>query len=136
MQKIDPAEVKNVLPNITSYDRTMAPLHSISPINGIIHSIASLQQFVDDFNNDICPKLATPPAGFSWQVGIYPMIDANNGNRPGLYFIPTMVKDGWETMKPGDPNASKIILDYRVETNRSNYNSGIVYIEDLGTSWP
>lgn len=139
MKKIDPSEVPNVISNIKSCDGAMLTSGSIRPVNGILHSIDSLEQYVNDFRNEICPNLGAPPEGYSWQVGIYPMTqkDPSTGiARMGLYFIPTLAKDGFENMKPGDPNAANIILDYRVSANRANYNEGIVYIEDLGTSWP
>jgi hypothetical protein len=139
MKKIDPTEVSNVISNIKSYDGAMLAIGGIRPVNGILHSIDSLEQYVSDFRNEICPNLADPPAGYSWQVGIYPMAqkDPSTGiAKVGLYFIPTLAKDGFENMKPGDPDAANIILDYRVSANRVNYNENIVYIEDLGTSWP
>jgi hypothetical protein len=139
MKKIDPSEVKNVLPNIKSYDSALMGMNSVRPVNGVLHSIDSMEQYVQDFRNNIVPNLGVPPAGYSWHVGIYPMAqkDPTTGiSHMGLYFIPTLAKAGFETMRLGDPNSASIILDYRNPANLVNYNNNIVYIEDLGTSWP
>ena len=137
MKRLDPNDVKNVLPNIAAFDAIQNGMNGIQPINGILHSIDSLTQYDSDFKNVICPKLSVPPQGYSWQVGIYPMLqkDVNGQQRMGLYFIPTLARNGFDTLAANDTRSADI-RDYRMDANRLKYNEGIVYVEDLGTSWP
>jgi len=136
MKRLDPSDLPNVLPNIAAFDAIQHGMPGIQPVNGILHSIDSLEQYVKDFRNAICPKLSVPPAGYSWQVGIYPMLQKSaTGARMGLYFIPTLARNGFDTLAATNTAAADI-RDYRMDTNRLNYNEGIVYVEDLGTSWP
>lgn len=136
MKRLDPSDVKNVLPNIAAFDAIQNGIPGIQPVYGILHSIDSLEQYVKDFRSSICPKLSVPPAGYSWQVGIYPMLQKDAmGQRMGLYFIPTLARNGFDTLAATDTRSADI-RDYRVDANRLKYNEGIVYVEDLGTSWP
>lgn len=142
MQPVTNKTIEEILASIKDYQsRSVSSPSGLTPIEVIIHGSATLQKFAIEFQA-ICDALAAkipPPAKFSWQLGMFPFTDeCKDGKfRMGMYFIPILCKEGYESKNPGDPDFADYIMDFMDANVRSTYyNTDKVYVYDFGGLYP
>lgn len=142
LAEVSPQVFSSVPTTLMEYDTLYSyTLRDLDSTKGIIHSIKSLEDFVNTFrkieNNQTI--LGVPPNGLTWEVGIYPFLETHgNKKRLSFYLIPTLAR--YKSGIPGSstqPEVFDSVLDYRYyNTNKAYYGPNFTHVYDLGSVWP
>lgn len=132
-------DIATVMPNIFEYRKKYPQYTQL-----VVHSIESIKLFVQDFDSLVKNQELLPQTGLTWELGVYPFIDKNNGDKISFYFIPTLAhKSGGVLGSSTNHETFNNIIDYYGNSTNPQYykqssghQPGFVSVYDLGNVYP